>query len=102
MPNHSHLLIERQRDAVGRIMQSLLTGYSQYFNRKYKKIGHVFQGRYKGILCQTDQYLGELVRYIHLNPVRARMVRRPEDYEYSGHRAYIGEDRSGLVKLSQC
>jgi REP element-mobilizing transposase RayT len=55
MPNHAHLLIERREDAVGRIMQSLLTGYSQYFNRKYKKIGHLFQSRYKGILCQTDQ-----------------------------------------------
>ena len=82
MPNHTHLLIERQDDAVSRIMQSVLTGYGQYFNRKYKKIGHLFQGRYKAILCQTDRYLGELVRYIHLNPVRARMVRRPEGYEY--------------------
>ena len=97
MPNHAHLLIERQDDKIGRIMQGLLTGYSQYFNRKYKKIGHLFQGRYKAILCQTDRYLGELVRYIHLNPVRARMVKRPEDYEYSGHRAYIGRDTSGLV-----
>jgi len=97
MPNHAHLLIERQDDKISRIMQGLLTGYSQYFNRKYKKIGHLFQGRYKAILCQTDRYLGELVRYIHLNPVRAKMVRRPQDYEYSGHRAYIGQDSSGLV-----
>jgi REP element-mobilizing transposase RayT len=97
MPNHAHLLIERQDDKISRIMQGLLTGYSQYFNRKYKKIGHLFQARYKAILCQTDRYLGALVRYIHLNPVRAKMVRRAEDYEYSGHRAYIGRDRSGLV-----
>ena len=97
MPNHAHLLIERQDDKISRIMQGLLTGYSQYFNRKYKKIGHLFQGRYKAILCQTDRYLGELVRYIHLNPVRAKMARRPEDYEYNGHRAYIGRDSSGLV-----
>jgi putative transposase len=75
----------------------VLTSYSQYHNRKYKKIGHVFQGRYKSILCQTDRYLGELVRYIHLNPVRAKIVKRPESYEYSGHRAYIGQDTSGLV-----
>jgi hypothetical protein len=71
--------------------------YSQYYSRKYKKIGHVFQGRYKSILCETDRYLGELVRYIHLNPVRARIVRRPEDFEYSGHRAYLGLHKSGLV-----
>jgi REP element-mobilizing transposase RayT len=97
MPNHVHLLIEMQDDPVSRIMQRVLTTYSQYHNRKYKKIGHVFQGRYKSILCHTDRYLGELVRYIHLNPVRAKMVKRPERFQYSGHRAYIGLDQSGLV-----
>ena len=97
MPNHLHLLIEMQDDAVSRIMQRVLTSYSQYHNRKYKKIGHLFQARYKSILCQTDRYLGELVRYIHLNPVRARIVKRPEDYEYCGHRAYLGLDKTGLV-----
>jgi len=97
MPNHLHLLIEMQDDAISRIMQRVLTSYSQYHNRKYKKIGHLFQARYKAILCQTDRYLGELVRYIHLNPVRARMVKRAEDYEYSGHRAYLGLDKTGLV-----
>ena len=97
MPNHVHLLIEMQDDPVSRIMQRVLTSYSQYHNRKYKKIGHLFQGRYKSIFCQTDRYLGELVRYIHLNPVRARIVKRPENYEYSGHRAYVGLEKSGLV-----
>src|SRR6266446_6280450 len=53
-------------------------------------MGHLFQGRYKAILCQSDRYLSELVRYIHLNPVRARMVNQPEDYEYSSHRSYLG------------
>lgn len=99
MPNHLHLLIEMQDDPVSRIMQRVLTSYSQFYNRKYKKIGHLFQGRYKSILCQTDKYLGELVRYIHLNPVRARLVKRPEKYHYSGHRAYIGLDDSGLVDV---
>jgi len=99
MPNHVHLLIEMQDDPLSRIMQRVLTSYSQYHNRKYKKIGHVFQGRYKSILCQTDRYLGELVRYIHLNPMRARIVKRPEKYQYSGHRAYIGLDTSGLVDV---
>jgi putative transposase len=97
MPNHLHLLVEMQEDPISRIMQRVLTSYSQYHNRKYGKIGHVFQGRYKSILCQSDQYLGELVRYIHLNPVRAKMVARADDYEFSGHRAYLGLDASGLV-----
>jgi REP element-mobilizing transposase RayT len=97
MPNHFHLLIEMRDHSISRIMQRLLTGYSQYHNRKYKRTGHLFQGRYKSILCQTDQYLAELVRYIHLNPVRAKMVKVAEQYEHSGHLAYIGTDRQGLI-----
>ena len=99
MPNHIHLLIERQDDSVSRVMQRLLTGYSQYHNRKYRKSGHLRQGRYKAILCQSDQYLGELVRYIHLNPVRAKMVRRPQDFPYSSHRAYLGLDEAWVVDV---
>jgi REP element-mobilizing transposase RayT len=99
MPNHVHLLIEMQDEPISRIMQRVLTAYSQYHNRKYKKIGHLFQGRYKSILCQTDRYLGELVRYIHLNPVRGRIVRKPEDFEFSGHRTYLGLDKAGLVDV---
>jgi REP element-mobilizing transposase RayT len=97
MPNHIHLLLERLEDPISRIMQRLLTAYSQYHNRKYRKSGHLLQGRYKAILCQSDQYLAELVRYIHLNPVRARMVRRAQDFRYSSHRAYMGQDESSLV-----
>jgi REP element-mobilizing transposase RayT len=97
MPNHIHLLIERQEDSISRVMQRLLTAYSQYYNRKNRKSGHLLQGRYKAILCQTDQYLAELVRYIHLNPVRAKMVRRAQDFRYSSHRAYMGLDESSLV-----
>lgn len=97
MPNHVHLLIERQQDSISRIMQRLLTAYSQYHNRRYRKSGHLLQGRYKAILCQSDQYLAELVRYIHLNPVRAKMTRRAQDFRYSSHRAYLGMDESKLV-----
>jgi REP element-mobilizing transposase RayT len=99
MPNHVHLLIERQQDPISRIMHRVLTGYSQYYNRRYRRVGHLLQGRYKAILCQTDQYLGELVRYIHLNPVRAKMVRLPEDYRYSSHRSYIGLEEARIVDV---
>jgi putative transposase len=99
MTNHIHLLVERMTDDVGRIMQRLLTGYAQYYNRKYRRVGHVLQGRHKAILCQSDQYLTELVRYIHLNPVRAKMVRQPENYAYSSHRAYMGLEPSGIVDV---
>src|SRR5205823_2979381 len=86
MTNHIHLLIERRTHDIGKIMHRLLTGYSQYYNRRYRRTGHLFQGRHKAILCQSDLYLAELVRYIHLNPVRARMVDKPEEYPYSSHR----------------
>jgi putative transposase len=99
MSNHVHLLIERQANAVGRIMKRLLTGYAQYYNRRYRRAGHLLQGRYKAILCQSDRYLSELVRYIHLNPVRARMVNQPEDYKYSSHRAYLGMASTGIVDV---
>ncbi len=97
MPNHLHLLVERRDDAISRVMHRMLTGYSRYHNRKYSKVGHVVQGRYKAILCQSDQYLAELVRYIHLNPVRAKMVPRAEGFLYSSHRAYVGLDDGDLV-----
>jgi putative transposase len=97
MPNHIHMLVERRDDAISRVMHRLLTGYSQFYNRKYRRVGHVFQGRYKAILCESDQYLAELVRYIHLNPVRAEMVRQPTSYIYSSHRAYVGLSKDDLV-----
>jgi putative transposase len=99
MTNHIHLLIERQAETVGKIMQRVLTGYSQYYNRKYKHVGHVFQGRHKSILCQSDPYLGELVRYIHLNPLRAKMVSAAEDYPYSSQRAYLGLQPAAIVDV---
>ena len=99
MTNHIHLLIERMTDDVGRIMQRVLTGYAQYYNRRYRRSGHVLQGRHKAILCQSDAYLTELVRYIHLNPVRAKMVERPEEYPYSSHRAYLGTEAAAMVDV---
>src|SRR5436305_4030184 len=97
MSNHVHLLIERRTDAIGRIMHRVLTGYSQYYNWRYKRVGHLLQGRHKAILCQSELYMGELVRYIHLNPVRAKMVARAEDYPYSSQRAYLGIEPEGIV-----
>ncbi len=99
MTNHIHLLIERLTDDIGRIMHRVLTGYTQYYNRKYRRSGHVLQGRHKAILCQSDPYLAELVRYIHLNPIRAKMVERVEEYPYSSHRAYMGLEPAGIVDV---
>ena len=88
MPNHVHLLVESGSQPLSRFMQGLQQSYTQYFNRKHRKVGHLFQGRYKAIVCDKDQYLVSLVRYIHLNPIRANMVQNLDEYPYSGHRSY--------------
>jgi putative transposase len=97
MTNHVHLLIERRTDDVGRIMHRVLTGYTQYYNRKHRRTGHLLQGRHKAILCQSDPYLAELVRYIHLNPVRVNMVGTPDSYPWSSHRAYLGLETTDQI-----
>ena len=89
MPNHVHLLVESSEHPLAKFMQGLQQSYSQYFNLRHRKTGHVFEGRYKAILCQKDEYLLQLIRYIHLNPVRAGMVRSPERYRYSGDHVYL-------------
>jgi hypothetical protein len=71
-------------------MQNLSFRYTRWINWREKRTGHLFQGRYKAVLVDGESYLHELVRYIHLNPVRAGMVTRPEEYPWSGHRAYLG------------
>jgi len=78
-------------------MQGVQQSYTQYFNRKYEKVGHLFQGRYKAIVCEKDEYLPALVRYIHLNPVRARTVQRPEEYGYSSHAVYLTATATEVV-----
>lgn len=83
MPNHVHLLIETGEAPLSRIMQALQFTYTQKFNRRHKKVGHLFQGRYKAILCQKESYLLELIRYIAQNPVRAGLVKRPIDWKWS-------------------
>lgn len=93
MPNHFHLLIEVGDEPIWKIMQALLTRHSRYFNTVYKRRGHLFQGRYRSIICEKDNYLLELVRYIHLNPVRAGLVKRAESWVWSGHGEYLGRKK---------
>ena len=91
MSNHVHLLIETQRIPLSKIMQGIQFTYTQYYNRRHRTVGHLFQGRYKAILCDRESYLLELVRYIHLNPARVRKPNDPWKYPWSSHRAYLGE-----------
>jgi REP element-mobilizing transposase RayT len=97
MPNHVHLLVRTTNAPLAKFMQGLQQSYTQRFNRVYEKVGHLFQGRYRAIVCDSDQYLLTLVRYIHLNPVRAGLVARPEWYRYSGHHAYLTASRTDLL-----
>jgi hypothetical protein len=90
MGNHYHLLIETPDGNLSKGMRQLNGVYTQRFNRKHKRVGHVFQGRYKAIIVQKDSYLLELARYIVLNPVRAEMVRSAKDWPWSSYRATAG------------
>ncbi len=92
MTNHIHMALQVGDIPLSRIMQNLTLRYTTWINRKKRRTGHLFQGRYKAILLDADSYLLELVRYIHLNPVRSDMVILPEDYPWSGHRAYLGKE----------
>jgi REP element-mobilizing transposase RayT len=93
MPNHFHLLLRTGNSPIARVMSRLLSGYAGRFNRRHGRAGHLFQNRYKSILCQDDPYLLELVRYIHLNPLRRRQatsISQLDRYRYSGHSALMG------------
>ena len=98
MTNHYHLLIETIEPTLSRGMRHLNGVYTQEFNRRHRRTGHVFQGRFKAILVERDAYLLELARYVVLNPVRAKMVRRAQDWPWSSYRATAGlEDASTLL-----
>lgn len=97
MPNHVHLALERGSVPLSKIMLALHFYYSQKFNFRHARVGHLFQGRYKAYLIEQERYLNALVRYIHLNPVKAGIVARPEDYPWSSDRPYReGEGPSWL------
>jgi len=91
--NHFHLLLKTGNVPIATVMRRLLTGYVVRFNRRHGRSGHLFQNRYKSILCQEDIYVKELIRYIHLNPLRAGIVadlKALASYPYSGHSALMG------------
>lgn len=99
IPNHFHLLLKTGSVPIATVMRRLLSGYAQSFNRRHRRHGHLFQNRYKSILCQEDTYLLELVRYIHLNPLRARLLpdlRQLNTHPYCGHGVLLGKRRNGF------
>ena len=94
MDNHVHILFKSGKDGISAVMRKLLTWYAQYFNRRHRRTGHLFENRYKSILCDEDNYLLALIRYIHLNPIRAKIgttIEQLDRYPWSGHRTLIGK-----------
>jgi putative transposase len=107
MSNHIHLLLQIGDIPLSTVMHNLAFRYSQFFNKRHDRIGHLFQGRFKSVLIDEDAYFKRLLRYIHMNPVRADLVAEPEAYHWSGHNTYLELDEitwcttlRGLKKFS--
>ena len=100
IPNHFHLLLRTGPTTLSRVMRRLMTGYAVTFNKRHKRSGHLFQNRYKSVVCEEDPYLLELIRYIHLNPLRARLVedlKELDKYLWTGHSAILGRRKNPLI-----
>ncbi|MFH1114208.1 MAG: transposase [Pseudomonadota bacterium] len=92
MDIHAHLVVQVAEIPLSRLMQNVSFRYTRYRNAKERRTGHLFQGRYKAIVIDAESYLVELVRYVHLNPVRAGIVAEPADYRRRSRRAYLGKE----------
>ena len=100
IPNHFHLLLRIGQTPLSTVMRRLMTGYAVTFNIRHRRSGHLFQNRYKSVVCEEDTYLLELTRYIHLNPLRARLVeglKSLDKYQWAGHSVLIGKQKNPLV-----
>jgi putative transposase len=104
MPNHFHLLLRTGLVPIATVMRRLLTAYAIYHNRRHDRQGHLFQNRYKSILCQENTYLLELVRYIHLNPLRGKLVKdinQLDKYPYCGHSTILGNTSNSWQEIDK-
>ena len=102
MTNHAHVLFKSGKPGISAVMKKQLTWYAQYYNRRHLRSGHLFENRYKSILCDEDNYLLALIRYIHLNPIRAGIVGTVEEldrYPWSGHSVLMGEREYGWMDV---
>jgi len=100
IPNHFHIFLRTGSTPLSKVMRRLMTGYAVTFNKRHKRSGHLFQNRYKSVVCEEDPYLLELIRYIHLNPLRARLVedlKELDKYPWTGHSAILGRRKPPLL-----
>jgi putative transposase len=100
MPNHYHLLIQLQQPPLSDAMHRLSMAYSKAMNNRYQRVGPLFQGRFQSIVVDRDDYLLQLAHYIHLNPVKAQFVHRPQDWEFSSYHEYAGLRNGTLPSLN--
>ena len=97
MPNHIHLQMKTFDVEIWKIMKGINWRYARYFNERYSTVGHVFQGRYVSKIIENNYYNLVVNRYIHLNPVKDKLVLSPKDYRWSSYRVYLGEEKSELI-----
>ena len=101
MGNHIHLLLHEKEEELSIIMKRIGTSYAWWYNKKYDRVGHVFQNRFQSEAVETEPYLLGVLRYIHNNPVKAKLVAIPDDYKWSSCQAYYGDtDPFGLIEIS--
>ncbi len=101
MSNHIHLFLKTSKTNISEFMHRFNLDYTVYFNKRHKRTGHLFESRFKGKLVQKDRYFLALVRYIHLNPVKAGIVSNPEDYRWSSHCAYMTGGDKIIVNVGE-
>ena len=101
MTNHYHLLLETEQTEIWKIMKRINQIYAAYYNEKYRLTGHLFQGRYKSCLVENDSHFLQTSRYIHLNPVKAKMVPRAEAYPWSSYSTLIGMKQEMIVEVKR-
>ena len=100
MPNHVHLILELQNTKeLAKFMQCITQSYAKWFNLKYNKVGHLWQGRFKSMLIEKDNYFLDCVYYVEANPVRAGIVTSPLDYAWSSYKERVFGDKKGLLNL---
>ncbi len=98
LPNHFHLLIEQNKDIqVSKIISKLCTSYAMYLNKKHKRVGHVFQDQFKAVLVEDDPQLMWTSAYIHMNPVKDKLVKKPEDYKWSSYNDFASDRNLPIV-----
>ena len=97
MDNHVHFLISEGKDSIAKTMKRINVSYAYYFNKKYRRMGHLFQDRFRSEPIEDDSQLLAVARYIHLNPVAAGIVKKPANYKWSSYRAYTGKEEDELI-----